>query len=415
MTEKDKKPKEEWLEEDGEGVLFPSPGESPLFDGPELLRPHDIRALEEAEKVEAIVQDDTLDEPAKIDAIAEVRNWFSGSTETIDAFLAGDIDTETAVTKLAVPIEKAYSTADYGRAYYHAEMTARSQRPVYSPEKALELWGPEEDWPEPSLPANENENETETESTEGSTEGHLWSLWYAILHAAKRIPWTDTVEQERLLALVQALKQRPDPPPPSPMTTPLKRNWIWEDGTLWSTLSMLGPSAREAWNDCCGCGAGWTVPEQHAWTSVNAFVARLVASGTSGALALYGDWALGDAVETVPRSAGLHVKAAAATQLAVKVTVACVWIQIAGRYMWNLRTDEGVPPDLRVADLGARENKLPWYGRKKGAEEARRCTVRWDFWRRRLEQEGENGELPEEVRELARGSAEVIGKFFEGY
>ncbi|KAI1645591.1 uncharacterized protein F4817DRAFT_170436 [Daldinia loculata] len=407
MAEKDKKSEGAWLEEDEEGALFPSPEESPLFDGPEILHPYEIHALKVEEKVEAIVQDDTLDEPAKIDAIAELRNWFSGSTETIDAFLAGDIDTETAVTKLAAPIEKAFSTADYGRAYYYAEMTARNQRSFGNPEKALELWGPEEDWPEPSLPANETDID--------STEGHLWSLWYGILHAAKRIPWTDTIQQERLLALVQALKQRPDPPAPSPMTIPLKRNWIWESGTLWSTLSMLGPSAREAWNDCCGCGAGWTVPEQHAWTNVNAFVARLVASGTSGTFALYGDWAVGEAVENAPRSEGLHVKAPAITQATVKITVACVWLQIAGRYMWNLRADEGVSPDLKVGDLGARENKLPWYGHKKGAGEMRRCTARWDFWRRRLQQEGENEELPEEVRELARGSAEIIRKFFEGY
>ncbi|KAF3056481.1 hypothetical protein GL218_06629 [Daldinia childiae] len=411
MAEEDKKPKREWVEEEEEGALFPSAGESPLFEGPDILPPHEIQALKEAEKVEAIVQDDTLDEPAKIDAIAKVRNWFIGPTETIDAFLAGDIDTETAVTKLAAPIEKAYSTADYGRAYYYAEMTARSQRSIDSSEKALELWGPEEDWPEPSLPANETETDTDTDTDTFNTEGHLWSLWYGILHAAKRIPWTDTVEQERLLALVQALKQRPDPSPPSPMTIPLKRNWIWETDTLWSTLSMLGPSAREAWNDCCGCGAGWTVPEQHAWTNVNAFVARLVASGASGALAVYGDWAVGEAVENRPREEGPPAR----TQMTVRITVACVWLQIAGRYMWNLRSDEGVSPDLRVADLGARENKLPWYGRKKGAELARRCSVRWDFWRRRLEQEAENGELGEEVRELARGSAEIIGKFFEGY
>ncbi|KAI0135728.1 hypothetical protein F4814DRAFT_34588 [Daldinia grandis] len=406
MPEELKKPEEVWLENEEEGALFPSPGESPLFDGPELLHPHDIHALEVAEKVEAIVQDDKLDEPAKIDAIAEVRNWFSGSTEIIDAFLVGDIDTGTAVAKLAAPIEKAFSSADYGRAYYHAEMTARSQRPIESPEEALELWGPEEDWPSPSLPANESDGE--------STEGQLWSLWYSILHAAKRIPWTATIEQERLLGLVEALKLRPDPAQPSPMTTPLRRNWIWEDGRLWSTLRLLGASTREAWNDGCGCGAGWTGPEQRAWTSVNGFVARLVASGTSPALAVYGEWAVGEAVESVPRGDGLHVRAPASTQAAVRVAVACVWLQIAGRYMWNLRAGEGEARGPTV-DLGARENKLPWYGHKTGAEKTRRSEARWDFWRRRLEQEAENGELPGEVRELARGSAEIIRKFFEGY
>ncbi|KAI8958917.1 hypothetical protein F5Y11DRAFT_351068 [Daldinia sp. FL1419] len=405
MTEGDKKPEGSWIEDEENGALFPSPGGSPLFDGPETISPCLRRSIELTKKIEAIAEDDTLDERTKIDTIASLRNWFCGPTETVDAFLAGDIDAETAVEKMAKPIEEAYSTADHGKAYYTAEQTARNQRKHWEPEKALEMWGAEEDWPEPDASARNDDT--------NSTECYLWLLWYGILHAAKRIPWTDTVQQERLITLVQTLKARPDPPPPSPMTIPLRRNWIWEKDTLWSSLSMLGPSARECWNDCCGCGAGWTVPEQHAWTNVNAWVARLVASKTSTMFSNYGEWALIDATETRPRDEGLHVKAPPLTQAATHITVASVWLRIAGEYMWGERDDGGVTAPGLSVDVGARENKLPWYGHK-GADKIRRCTARWDFWRRRFEVEAENGELPEEVRELARGSAEIIKGFFDG-
>ncbi|RYP18802.1 hypothetical protein DL765_003737 [Monosporascus sp. GIB2] len=56
---------------------------------------------------------------------------------------------------------------------------------------------------------------------------------------------------------------------------------------------MLGSSACETWNTGCGCGAGWTLPEQQAWVNVNAFAARLM--------------------------------------LGLLLTVAAVWVQITGR------------------------------------------------------------------------------------
>ncbi|KAG4219660.1 hypothetical protein PC116_g31861, partial [Phytophthora cactorum] len=258
-----------------------------------------------------------------------------------------------------------------------------NQLKSHSPEKALELWGTEEGWLLPNLPKfpddesnDESDDGSDDESDYNTTEGQLWELWYGILHAAKRIPWTDTAQQERLISLVQAINARPDPPPPSPMTKSLQGNWIWQDGKVWSTLSMLGPSAREMWNEGCGCGAGWTIPEQHAWTNINAFVARLVSSGTDTGFELYGSWALMNALEDRPKDKELHSRAPAITQATVHITVASVWLRIAGRYMWSLRTERGgISPDLKV-DLNAREKKLPWYGHYIHVGEARHCMAR---------------------------------------
>ncbi|KAI1473912.1 hypothetical protein F4774DRAFT_361718 [Daldinia eschscholtzii] len=409
-----------WIEEEEGGALFPEPDGSPLFEGPDILSPWRIQESEMAKKVDAIVQDYKLDEPAKIDAIAKVRGWFLGPTEIVYDFLAGEMDAEEAAAKLVAPIDETYTSADRGRAYYYGIGGIKNQLKSHSPEKALELWGTEEGWLFPNLPKfpddesnDESDDGSDDESDYNTTEGQLWELWYGILHAAKRIPWTDTAQQERLISLVQAINARPDPPPPSPMTKPLQGNWIWQDGKVWSTLSMLGPSAREMWNEGCGCGAGWTIPEQHAWTNINAFVARLVSSGTDTGFELYGSWALMNALEDRPKDKELHSRAPAITQATVHIMVASVWLRIAGRYMWSLRTEGGgISPDLK-ADLNAREKKLPWYGHHIYVGEARHCMARWDFWKRRFEQESENQDLPEEVRELARGSAEIIKGFFE--
>lgn len=96
---------------------------------------------EEDEAIEKIMQDDTLDEPAKIDLIAEERGWFHSDTTIIDAFMAGELDAAAAAEKLAEPIDETYSTADHNRALYTEERVARTQRIYHSREKALEMVG----------------------------------------------------------------------------------------------------------------------------------------------------------------------------------------------------------------------------------------------------------------------------------
>ncbi|KAI1635474.1 hypothetical protein F4809DRAFT_642476 [Biscogniauxia mediterranea] len=397
----------------------PSIAGSPVSAMADGLTPYERRDRETAAEIAKIEADDTLDEAAKIDAVAKIQGWFRGDTTIIDAFLAGEIDEATAVERLAAPIEEAYSTANHGTAFYREEQVARSQRKYHSKEKAYEMWGPEQDFPEPTPEA----------AALPTTEGQLWDLWYGILHAAKRLPWTsaspsDPAPQEKLVSLVRSLKARPDPPAPSPLTVPVRRNWIWQPGTLWSDLVMLGPSAREVWNDSCGCGAGWSGVEQRAWTRANAFVARLTALRLAD-FRSYGAWALSDAFEGPVDGRGSHRSTTRPVQLRLCVAVAAAWVLLAGPRMYAARALPE-PADVRdgsgsgsggggggagaggfvVVPLDARGKALPWLHKGDGYAY---CTARWDFWRRRFEREAANEEeLAEDVRELCARSAEVI-------
>ncbi|OTA67883.1 hypothetical protein K449DRAFT_419598 [Hypoxylon sp. EC38] len=367
---------------------------SPISDEPEFVPAH---LKKQQGEIDRIIQDNTLDESAKIDAIAETRYWFRGDTTVIDAFLADEIDAATAAETLAKPIDAAYSSADYGRALYSAELTARAQRVFHSPEKALELWGPEEDIPEPG-----------PENDLPKCEHQLWDLWSGFIHASKRIPWTDTARQTKLLTLIQALKARPEPPFPERASIPLLHNWIWESRTLWSDLNLIGPSSREAWSDCGDCNGGWTEPEQSAYRNFNAFLARMLATGTMES-DTFGAWSLRSALEFAPESG--RPRPRPRVQVRSQVQIAAIWVLIAGEQLWALRLedDEIVPPDTQV-DLEAREEKLPWSIRRDGIIW---CTARWRFWRGRFEQEAGNEELDEETREMAKKAGEIIGGFLE--
>lgn len=169
---------------------------------------------------------------------------------------------------------------------------------------------------------------------------------------------------------------------------------------------MLGPSVCESWNDACGCGAGWTVPEQHAWTNVNAFLARLVATGTVSGFVGYAAGALSEAVEhKIGRNQ--HHSAPIPTQLGLILTIGAVWLSIAGEYMWGQRCDDEISKDVQI-NWKRREDPLPWY---KASDKSLFCTARWEFWRRQFDQEARNEELPQEVRDLAAKSVARIEEF----
>ncbi|OCK80675.1 hypothetical protein K432DRAFT_381990 [Lepidopterella palustris CBS 459.81] len=341
----------------------------------------------------AIIIANTPDEAAQIDAIAAVRNWFrpeddAPTLKTMLAYTSGSIDAETAAQQLADPVDRAYSTADYGAAIRRAERCAANQRQHWSVEEGKERWG--EPLPASEIPVDDGEKHD-------STEGLLWDLWYTILHFAKRTPWRDAASQTKLVNLVKTLKARPDPPSPQNTTKALRNDWIWSSGSLWSNLIMLGPSARECWNDSPGCGAGFLVPEIHAWTNVNAFVARLTREGLAD-FWLYAIWAMRPALEEKHSDYEVaHKRATAAVNMDALVPAAAVWVLVAGRELWEKREDltrtnknEGDP---------AKGGEM-WKGKSEFSRE------RWAFWRRRFGEEAENGELSEETRRIAKEAAE---------
>ncbi|KAG5815685.1 hypothetical protein H9Q74_003362 [Fusarium xylarioides] len=354
-------------------------------------------------RAKAIADDDTLDFGAKIDRLAEIRNWFCADTTTANRYMSGEISLLEAVDILATPIDEAYSTANAGTEYFRQERVARIQRKYHSPDKALELWGPEQDWSEPENELDHSKN----------VEMLLWNLWYSILHTAKKIPFTDDSRQEKLVDLVRALKARPDPPEPVPMTIPLKRDWVWQLGTVWSDLIILGASIAEVRNDPCGCGAGWSWPEQQAEQNLNAFYARLTASGVAN-IHVQGEIRAVDALEKAPTPWYRRVSPPPDREiLSHYVTCAALWTIIAGKEVYArypLTRDER---DIQVVDriLELRDNKLPWNrSRKRYKGRARWETARREFARRRFEAESQDEELSLEVRKLAGRAAKAMSE-----
>lgn len=324
----------------------------------------------------------SLNEPEQIDAMAEKRGWFRGAPDgamypTVVAYMEGSLDLESTVKRLVEPINQEYSTADHGQAIREAEKTAASQREFYSAEEAEELWG---------APLPQDEIPPEDNTCNVTTEGLLWDLWYSILHCAKRTPWRDTAAQNRLLDLVCALKACPDPAPPAPMTEALRQNWIWSSGRLWSELTLLGPSARECWNDAPGCGAGFSVPEIHAWANVNAFVAAITKKGLDD-FCLYAIWVMRDALEDHHEDASTSYGfVTVAMKLNALVPAAAVWVLVMGKEL--LEKDDSVPSNPS-------QGEPSW----KGTNAV--CKDRWRFWKARFQGLSRREDLMSETKEIA--------------
>lgn len=155
---------------------------------------------------------------------------------------------------------------------------------------------------------------------------------------------------------------------------------------------MLSPSARESWNDQPGCGAGFSVPEIHAWANVNAFIARITQAGLAG-FWMYAIWALRDALEEEHLDYDLrHKPEKAAKLLDAFIPAAAVWIIVMGRELWE--KDEDLTPKSRNEGDPARGGKL-WKGKSAF------CKERWDLWATRFEALSKMEGLMAETREIA--------------
>jgi len=308
-----------------------------------------------------------------------------------------------AVPRIADSIDERYSTTDGGRAIHEAEQVAENQRQFHDAVKAEEMWGvPLQPDELPPLVDADNEEYRYYDYTEGL----LWDLWYGVLHAAKRIPWRDgEAAHLRLVALVRALKDRPDPPLPKPMTKALQNNCIWESGTLWSWLLVLGPSAGESWNDCPGCGAGYELPEIHAWTNVNAFVARLTDLEVCN-FRTYCGCSMRVGLETEPTDTdpGHRRPATATAQQNAHVPEAAVWIMVLGKKLFDLAAEETSGNSKRENFSGGG----PLW--EEHTDQPTLSRARWRFWKERLRILRDRETLSQETRDIA---AEAFRKMEE--
>ncbi|ROW03818.1 hypothetical protein VMCG_05360 [Cytospora schulzeri] len=338
----------------------------------------DIRIMKMRLAVEKGISDNPDDESAQIDAVAEAQGYFRGSGETVDivnSYISGTIDVQETVRRLAEPIEYSYVTADGGRLFVSEERSARFQRPYHEPDKAVELCGPEEDLDELQKRV--------TDPEAPSTELQLWNLYYTILYAARKTPWRDEDAQQKLVDLVAALKARPDPDYPANITVPVMNHWIYDHRRLWSDGTMLGPSARESWNDQPRYNDVWHLPEVHAWANINAFVARLTAQDIHN-FKLYGTGAIIDAVdagEVLELNPHSYPPALSKDGRAEAVfEVAALWIRIAGESIYEyLRTE-------------AKKDE----------------NQEWNRWQKRFEEEAVWAQYNPRVTALAREGAETM-------
>lgn len=343
------------------------------------------------EAIEAALKD-CKNEDEQIDAVAKIRGYFQPDDEglpntTIRAYMSGTLEVEEAVNTLAIPIEKAYTSANNGREYWRQEKVARTQRGYHSPEKAAEMWGVEQDFEEPADPNSNNYV---------STEGQLWDLWYAVVHAARKVDWKDAINQRRLLDLVKALKSRQDPPLPANITIPMRRDWIYETGTLWSDLLLSGAAFREAWNDSPGCGAGWYEIELISWRDLNSFTARMCAEKLVPWWS-FCTWAMRDLIEGAEQGKGLgsHKKTKLNVAMRSHVPTAAAWIHGAGKEVYELC-------------MGRREG-WPYMDKEWLKEILEEFTVEeWERWKKCFYGMSERKRIDEDIQQIAREAAEEM-------
>jgi hypothetical protein len=341
----------------------------------------------EDDRVQEVIK--STDDPAKqLDRIAIIRGWYRGWYDPTDAanvliqqYMNGSLALDDAVSHLTDPIDRLYTSGDDGWSAYTQEQVARSQRPLWSADDARQLWGEEQEIAQPPS------------GPETTLEDLLWRLWFAIIHTAKKLPWADARAQTRLLALLRALRARPDPPRPAHTTVPMRRDWVYESGRLWSRLLLLGPSLAECWTAYPGGAAGFAAVEVGAWVNVHAFVARVTVDGVVE-LGGYGRRALRGNLECDYERGGGPVSGE--ELMAAFVPVAAVWILVAGRRIWGLvRAQDGGSGD-GLAGESSRAGRNAW------------TRVGWECWREKLLGFSTREGLRDEARRVARDAYDFM-------
>ena len=310
----------------------------------------------------------------QIDAIHEARGWKEVNIElcnTLDAYLDGNVSADETLELLAAPIEDSYSSAEQGYLLWETEFTARCMRPFITAERNLELWGEPVAMCEPD-PARKPQRRLENQ---------LRELYFAIIHISRKQDWASgDGRMEALVGLVQALKTRPNPPPPDNATRFSQKYWVCSGGVLWSELCMLDQSAADSYRDAPGISGtmGFTDAETRAWENENAFFAYLTATGM-GEFMHCGVQAMRAALEGgIAREHEVLVGMTEAFKdkwIEVTLRVIVVWLEIAGEGMY-VRVRFREETEDETGDFVASGMPLE--------REGEPTAARWGFWKREL-------------------------------
>ncbi|KAF2712011.1 hypothetical protein K504DRAFT_372745 [Pleomassaria siparia CBS 279.74] len=213
-------------------------------------------------------------------------------------------------------------------------------------------------------------------------------LWYSILHSAKRIPWRKTECHTKLVDLVKRMK------------SPVEENHHnFPDFSAWSL------SVREVLNDSPGCGAGFSVPETHAWANLNYFLARVKKERLSeDFVPLHGLWALREALEHVHKDDGPHDAHVPGTKIEKYnslVPAAATWVISLGKELYDLEKDMApASPNHGNPAVGGEL----WKGKPEFSK------GRWALWKKRFGEISKMEELNEETKEIAKEAVEAMEK-----
>lgn len=90
--------------------------------------------------------------------------------------------------------------------------------------------------------------------------------WYCIFHHAKKIPYWDADQHDKLADVVIAWTM---------CALGVTGSDTSQDAYDLTIKWSLGPALREVFNDAPGVGSGFSEPERHAWINLNAFLAHL--------------------------------------------------------------------------------------------------------------------------------------------
>ncbi|KAF2116653.1 hypothetical protein BDV96DRAFT_572606 [Lophiotrema nucula] len=214
------------------------------------------------------------------------------------------------------------------------------------------------------------------------------SLWNSTIHSAKRIPFSAPKAHLALTELVIAIKRHKAP--------------VDTQSELYSSLPYLGISSREAMNDSPGGGAGFSIPEVHAYANLQYFFA-LLTRGQVRAYWLYSVWVMRDALENELTDDGpnaTHGPTTAFQKYDAYVPAASMWIFGVGEALYEHEAD--LTPTSPNQGNPGKGGKF-WEGK------AEISKARWALWKKRFHEVTKLEGIRDETRQLAEEAYSLMG------
>ncbi|KAI4631338.1 hypothetical protein J4E83_002869 [Alternaria metachromatica] len=208
------------------------------------------------------------------------------------------------------------------------------------------------------------------------------SIWYSIIHSAKRLSFRDTHGLNKLVTLMKTIKAS-FPPPTA------------KDSDMYTCLRRFGMAARESIDDGPGGQCGYMTQEVHAYANMLYFYALITRENVRN-FWIYCIWQMRNALETPHED---DANGTAIQKYNSFIPSAAVWIFAMGKQVYE-REQDLTPKKATEGDPG-RGGPL-WKGRAEFSKQ------RWALWKKSFgELAGMEG-LTEEARAIAKEAAQKM-------